>query len=211
MNQEDISLHPNVVALVPMLEGAVKLLHPYAEGAIHDLRQGKVVALFNNISKRKVGDPSVVTELGVDVRNFPDVFEPYYKINWDGRKLKCTSVTIRDETGAPIGLVCLNFDMTVFEHMSTQLDSFLTLQDKTSLNPVEKFAVNWEQQVTDFIAEYAHKHNVARSALTKEQKAELVAHMYSHGLFNYRDAAAYVGRTLGVSRATVYNYLKEIK
>lgn len=208
---KDLLSDPNTQALVPMVEGVIKLLHPYAEGAIHDLRQGKIVALYNNISKRKVGDPSVVTELGVEVKDFPDVFDPYYKTNWDGRKLKCTSITIRDNSGVPIGLICINFDTTVFETMNVQLGTFLTLQNQASMNPVEQFAVDWKRQVNEFVNAYTITNNVALSALSKNEKSDLVKQLYDHGLFNYRDAAAYVAQTLGVSRTTVYNYLKEDK
>jgi D-arginine utilization repressor len=210
MNTTD-HLHSNITALIPMLEGVVKLLYPYAEGSIHDLRAGKIVALYNNISRRKVGDPSVVTQLGVDIKDFPDVFDPYYKTNWDGRRMKCTSVTVRDQAGEPIGLVCVNFDTSAFENMNIQLDTFLTLQNKDGLNPVEQFAGNWRQQVLSFIEDYSIKNNTALAGLTKQQKSELVVALYDHGLFNYRDAAAYVGQVLDVSRTTVYNYLKEGK
>lgn len=210
MESKNADLHPNMAALVPMLEGTVKLLHPYAEGAIHDLRQGKIIALYNNISRRKVGDPSVVTQLGVDIKDFPDVFEPYYKTNWDGKKLKCTSVTIRDESGTPIGLVCLNFDTSVFETMNIQLGTFLNLKGQ-GLNPVEQFTENWRQQVSVFIDDFTVERDIALSALSKEEKSELVRRLYDHGLFNYRDAAVYVAQTLGVSRTTIYNYLKEGK
>lgn len=205
------SIHPAIQPYLPMVEGVVKLLHPYAEGAIHDLTEGKIVALFNNISKRKIGDPSVVTELGVDIKDFPDVFDPYHKTNWDGRTLKCTSITVRDEHGTPVGLVCINFDTTVFEEMNSQLGAFLTLQNAASLNPVEQFAVDWKRQVNECINAYAIEHNVALSVLSKEEKSRLIKQMYNHGLFNYRDAASYIAKALGVSRTTIYNYLKEEK
>jgi len=211
MNSAQTRLHPNIVALMPMLEATIKLLHPYAEGAIHDLRQGRIVALYNNMSKRKVGDPSMVTELGVEIKDFPDVFEPYYKTNWNDRKLKCTSITVRNETGAPIGLVCINFDTSAFENMNVQLNTFLTLADQNSLNPIEQFAVNWRQQVTAFIKDYALTNNISINALSKDEKTELVGQLYDHGLFNYRDAATHIAKTLGVSRTTIYNYLKENK
>jgi len=192
-----------------MVEGIVKLLHPFAEGAVHDLRSGKIVALYNNISKRKIGDPSVVTELGIDIKDFPDVFEPYYKTNWDGRQLKCTSITVRNEQGTPIGLVCINFDTTVFDTMNVQLGTFLTLQNQASLNPVEQFAVDWRKQVNEYINSYTVKNNVALTALNKNEKSALVKQLYVNGLFNYRDAASYIAKTLDVSRTTIYNYLKE--
>lgn len=202
------NLHPKIAALEPMVEGVVKLLYPYAEGAIHDLREGRIVALYNNISKRKVGDPSVVTELGVEVKDFPDVFDPYYKTNWDGRKLKCTSVTVRDEVGTPIALVCINFDTTVLQNMSLQLEGFLRLKNSQALNPVEQFAVDWRKQASNFIESYAAERNIAPTVLTKKDKAEIVKELYAHGLFNYRDAASHISNILGVSRTTVYNYLR---
>jgi len=204
-------IHPKAKALMPLVDGIVKLFYPYAEGAIHDLKQGKIVALYNNISRRKVGDPSAVTELGVEIKDFPDVFEPYYKTNWDGKKLKCTSVTIRDDSGYPIGLVCINFDTSVFEGFSVQLQKLLALSGKKGVNPVEQFSDNWQQQVSDYIDAYARKNNVAAHAMSAGQKADLVCDMYDHALFNYRDAAAYVAAQLHVSRATIYNYLKRGK
>ncbi|HSW74939.1 MAG TPA: PAS domain-containing protein [Candidatus Saccharimonadales bacterium] len=211
MNPRLPKLHPNITAYIPMVGGIIALLQPYAEGAIHDLRTGKIAALYNNISKRKVGDPSAVTELGIEVKDFPDFFEPYYKTNWDGRKLKCTSVTIRDENGVPIGLVCINFDTSVFENMQTQLHSFLKLKGEGGLNPIDEFAGNWQQQATAFIEEYLAKRHVALTGLAKAQKTELANQMYDHGFFNYRDAATFIAKTLSVSRATIYNYIREAK
>lgn len=201
-------LHSNITALIPLVEGIVKLLHPFAEGAVHDLKQGKIVALYNNISKRKLGDPSAVTELKIEPGDFPDVFEPYYKINWDGRKLKCTSVTVRDECGEPIGLVCINFDTSVFGDMTVNIDKLISI-DSTGLNPVEQFSDNWEQQVLDYIDDFSKRKNTAVKSMNKDLRAELVSEMYDHALFNYRDAASFIARQLDVSRTTIYNYLRE--
>lgn len=208
---EQLSIHPKAVALLPLVEGITKLFYPYAEGAVHDLQEGKIVALYNNISKRKVGDPSAVTELGIPIKDFPDVFDPYYKTNWDGRPLKCTSVTIRDDAGIPIGLICINLDTSVFEDLHAQLEKLLSLPNKKGVNPVDQFGTNWRHQVTDFIDMYVRAHNVAPSALSSEQKMALVCDMYDHALFNYRDAAAYIAKQLSVSKTTIYNYLKKGK
>jgi len=211
MNIQASQLHPNMSALIPTLEAVTKLLYPYAEGAMHDLRKGEIVALFNNLSRRQLGDPSVVTELGIEIKEFPDFFEPYYKTNWDGKKLKCTSITVRDENSTPIGLVCINFDTTAFETMNIQLDTFLNMPGTSGLNPVEQFAIDWRQQVTAFMNDYSLKNNIALTALSREEKSMLVGQLYNQGLFNYRDAAAYIAQILHVSRTTVYNYLKEGK
>ena len=194
---------------LPVIEGVTKLFYPYIEGALHDLRNGRIVALYNNISKRKVGDPSAINKfIEKHINEFPDIFEPYYKTNWDGKKLKCVSITIRDEKGIPIGLICLNFDASVFQNINLQLDKLVTLANSQSQNPIEQFTEDWQQRVNDCITNYLKENHTTLKILSKEQKQEVVNRLYNHGLFNYRKAVDYIGEQLSVSRATVYNYLK---
>ena len=94
----------------PLLKALVELFHPFAEAAVHDLEKGVVVAIYHNLSQRKVGDRSPLKELEVDVHDFPDYFAPYYKENWDGRPLKSTSITLRNKKGKAVGLICINVD-----------------------------------------------------------------------------------------------------
>ena len=56
---------------LPFIEAIVELFHPYVEAAVHDLRSGKVAAIYHNISRRKVGDATPIRELNVDAGKFP--------------------------------------------------------------------------------------------------------------------------------------------
>lgn len=67
----------------PFIESIVELFHPYVEAAVHDLKSGKIAAIYHNISRRKTGDATPIRELNVDADKFPDHFKPYYKRNWD--------------------------------------------------------------------------------------------------------------------------------
>lgn len=193
---------------LPIIEGIVSLFNPFVEAAVHDLSTGEIAALYNNISRRKVGDPSPLHELKMPVEKFPDVFDPYYKTNWDGRRLKCTSITVRDEKGRPIALICFNFDTTVFREIDLNLKTLLEVK-QTAENPIELFNENWQQRVNDCITNYLKENNITLVVLSKEQKKEAVIRLYQHGLFNYRRAADYIAEKMNISRATVYNYLKE--
>ncbi len=42
----------------PIIEAIVELFHPFVEVAVHDLEKGKIVALYNNLSRRAVGEAS---------------------------------------------------------------------------------------------------------------------------------------------------------
>ena len=189
------------------MEGVVSLFYPFVEAAMHDLTTGKVVALYNNVSKRKVGDPSPLSELGMPIEKFPDVFEPYYKTNWDGRKQKCTSITIRDELGKPIGLICFNLDTSVFQGMQLNLATLLSVKN-TAENPIELFKNNWREQIDAHIDHSLKESRVQLGSLSTDDKKKITQELYEHGLFNYKGAALYISSKLNVSRATVYNYLK---
>jgi len=206
------TLHPQLAAQLALLEGVSKLFHPNVETVLHDLQTGKIAAIYNNLSRRNVGDPSAVSKfIGDKIEKFPDVFEPYYKLNWDGRRFKCVSTTVRDETGKPIGIMCVNFDTSIFQDIQKQLDHLLSVGNEETLNPIEQFTEDWQQRVNECISNYLKENHVTIKALSKIQKGETVNRLYNHGLFNYRNAAMYISEQLQISRATVYNYLKTEK
>lgn len=192
---------------IATVEGVVALFNPFIEAAIHDLTTGKIAALYNNMSKRKVGDPSPLQELNMPLEKFPDVFDPYYKTNWDGRKLKCTSITIRDDIGRPIALICFNLDTTVFRDIELNLKTLLEVK-RNAENPIELFSEDWQKKTDTFISSHLSKKNLLISNLTGGQKKELVQELASHGVLNYKNAAPYIAGQLHISRASVYNYIK---
>lgn len=67
------------------------------------------------MSRRKVGDPTPFVEMKVNVEKIDDHTVPYAKTNWDGRELKCTTICVRDKKNNPVGLICINFDTTIFQ------------------------------------------------------------------------------------------------
>lgn len=189
------------------IQGIVELFHPFVEGALHDLRSGTLVALFNNLSQRQVGEPTPLTELNVNLERFPDYFPPYYKSNWDGRRLKCISITLRDADKVPIGLMCFNLDVTLFQDLENQFSMLLQLKQEAE-NPVELFGENWQEQVSLQLDKYLKEHKLALHQLTKSHKKDLVKYLYQKGVFNYKNAALFVADKLNISRASLYNYMK---
>lgn len=193
----------------PLVQAVVDLFHPFVEAAVHDLKQGKIVAIYHNISQRQVGDPSPIKELKVDIEEFPPYFSPYYKLNWDGRPLKCTSITMRDPEGKPIGLICLNIDTSHFQEGHRLLESFLKTKTEAA-NPIEIFGNACEQQASHVIQEHLDKKHLSLNHLNRSQKKELVQHLYRKGIFNFKNAAPFVAKKLNTSRTSVYNYIKQI-
>ena len=78
----------------PIAEAISLLLFPHAEVVLHDLNTGCIGAIFNNLSKRAIGDESLLDELD-KLSDSQDVFPPYFKINWDGRKMKSVTAVLK--------------------------------------------------------------------------------------------------------------------
>jgi len=193
----------------PLIKAIVELFHPLIEAAVHDLEKGKLVAIYHNMSQRKVGDASPLNELKVNIRDFPDYFAPYYKKNWDGRALKCTSITIRDDQKKAVGLICFNVDVSFFQDTHKVLEMFLKVKDKSE-NPIETFGSQCEEQAALVIKHYLDEKHLSLNHLNRDQKKELVQHLYHKGIFNFKNAAPFIAQYLNISRASVYNHIKQL-
>lgn len=192
-----------------MVQGMVELFYPFVEGAIHDLKSGTIAAIFNNLSQRKVGDPTPLKELNVKTEQFPDYFPPYYKTNWDGKRLKCISFTVRDSNGTAIGLVCFNLDISLFQDLESKFSALLQLT-QPSENPIDLFGDNWQDQVHAHIEHFLKDHKLTLGRLSRINKKELIVSLYNKGIFNFKNAAPFVADILKISRASLYNYMKEV-
>lgn len=193
----------------PLIKAIVELFHPLVEVAIHDLEKGTVAALYHNISQRKVGELSPLKELKVEIKDFPDFFSPYYKQNWDGRSLKCTSITMRNKKGTPIGLICINADVSVLQDSSRLLEAFLKTKSSAE-NPIEIFGSECESQAEGIIQQFLDEKSLSLNRLNRVQKRELVQKLYRKGVFNFKNAAPFVAKKLNTSRASIYNYIKQV-
>jgi predicted transcriptional regulator YheO len=147
--------------------------------------------------------------LNINIKDFPDYFPPYYKKNWDGRSLKCTTVTLRDSKEKPIGVICFNVDVSFAQETNKLLDLFLKPKLKGE-NPIELHGSGCEEQVSLFIEQYLNDHKISLKHISKNQKQDLVQFLYQKGLFDFKNAAPFVAQELNISRATVYNYIKKI-
>lgn len=194
----------------PFIKAIIELFHPFAEAAVHDLNKGKVVAIYHNFSQRKVGDPSPLHELKVKTADFPPYFTPYYKQNWDGRPLKCTSITLRDKKNKPAFLICFNIDVSSFQDQRQLLDAFLSTK-KDSLHPIDRFGSDLEDQTATLLQQYLDEHHLSLKHLNRDQKKALVQALYRKGVFNFKNAAPFIAKKLNASRATIYNYIKQLE
>jgi predicted transcriptional regulator YheO len=133
---------------------------------------------------------------------------PYPKVELDGRPISAVSVAIPDAEGDPRGLLCVNLDRSPFEDAARMLNALFA---PTTAAPPELFERDWRDQIASTVTGYCAERATSRERLTRAQRVELVGRLEQSGLFATRNAADHTATALGVSRATVYSLLKEIR
>ncbi len=184
------------------------LFRPYIEVVLHDLETEQVVHIANNFSKRELGEPSLLHE--IDFNPNDRVIGPYEKINWDGKRLKSISVVIRDDDDKPTGIMCLNADVSHFHIAKQAFDALIAVPDNGE-KPDVLFKEDWHERINEFVNAWVIENGVIVQQMTSAQRKKLVFALEDSGAFNGKNSTAYASRVLGLSRATIYNYLKQKK
>ena len=189
----------------PVAEAISMLLFPHAEVVLHNLKTKCIGAIFNNLSKRALGDESLVDEMH-QLSDSQDVFPPYFKTNWDGRKMKSVTAVLKNQAGTPIGLLCINLDISKWEEMH----HFILDMIKPALEmPDFLFKNDWREKINIYVSTYLKQHAIQLKSLDRTEKQKLLLALQKEGAFETKNAASYIADVLQISRATVYNYLKE--
>lgn len=193
----------------PLCDAISKLFYPNVEVVMHDLVSKKLVHISNAFSKRRVGDPMIN-----DIKDLSSLKEdwigPYDKTNDDGKKLKAVSTIIRDAQNTPIGMICINYNIDSMENLFESLKGFLNVNDNTKSPPV-LFSQNWKEHTNQTVERYLKEKNISISGLSTIEKKELVFYLNEEGIFEIRNVVTYLCSILNISRATIYNWLKEKK
>lgn len=189
----DLSLY------TPLCKAIVLLMKPLVEIVIHDLSSGTICFIEGALSKRQIGDASLLEQAG-----FEDDLETiiYPKLSFDGRLIKSISVPLQDKW-----LICINCDVSVFNQMQTVSQQFLAMSHETG--PKSLFAKDWQEKIHIAIHAYLQEQSWNFDGLTNAQKKNVAKHLFAMGAFNEKNATDYITTALNIGRATLFKYLKE--
>ena len=190
---------------------------PNCEVVIHDLKSNNpdssIVAIENgHVSGRKVGDgPSHVVLEALNGGGIPEDRLSYLTKTADGKTLKSTTVYIRDEDKAPIGIFSINYDITLMLAMEENLRQFTA----TAPDPVENIPEPITQNVSDLLDELIEQsvRRVGKPAalMTKEEKVKAIGFLNDTGAFLITKSGGRVCKYFGISKYTLYSYIEEAK
>lgn len=217
MNIDDL-LNPEKSVLVPVLRGIAQTLGPWFEVVIHDLKDPdhSLVFIEGNVTGRQPGAP--VTDLVLKVlRTYGDRAADiigYETRTRDGRRLRSSTMFLRDEAGRIRGCVCVNVDVSAFEQLMETLKQFTAAQAppvRANEDAVETFPTDVSEVLALLVQRAVKGLGKPPASTDRAERVELVRALDRKGAFLIKGAVDYLASILGVSRYTVYAYLEEAR
>ncbi|QAT48687.1 transcriptional regulator [Caproiciproducens sp. NJN-50] len=201
------------------------MLGPDYEIALHDLscKQPSIVAIANgSISGRGIGAP--LTNVAMQLIAEKAYLTQDWKLNYrglsaNGKVLRCSTLFIKDERGALVGLLCINFDDSRYRDLSEKVFSLCHPDDYASKNIAisatesvehETFYDNISSAMEDAFLAVTSNANIPTDRLNQEEKLEIIKLLDKKGVFMLKGAIPVVAKHLSCSQASIYRYLSKI-
>lgn len=212
MNKHDLIFQQ----LVQMAEAVVATFGKNCEACIHDLRnlQDSLVYISGSVTGRKTGAPAtdlLVKALKKPAGQLEDMYN-YRTVSGDGRILKSSTIFVKDENGTPVYAFCINFDTTEFFNASQALAPFLGQENNLSHDQIsaETFAHAPAETIEALFQQAVLEIGKQPATMNTDEKTHLVELLERNGAMQFKGAVEQIALLAGVSKYTIYNYLKKI-
>ena len=135
----------------------------------------------------------------------------YRTVSGDGRTLKSSTMFISDSSGTPTFAFCINFDTTEYFNASQALQQFLIPeQNDPPADAAETFAHSPSETIEALFQQAVLEIGKQPATMTTEEKTDLVEILERNGALQFKGAVEQIALLAGVSKYTIYNYLKKI-
>ena len=214
---ENRKVHPYLENLKSMGISLQKTLGSKSEVIIHDLSnpESSVIFIAGDLTDRDLGAP--ITDLvlrTIKNNDNPDDILNYQTKSKDGRIFKSSTMFVRDDNNEIIGCLCTNYDVTDLLLAQNIIDDFTAVDNKEkdqNFNCEENFANSIDEVLSNIIKKAKAQVDKPVPFMEKEDKLKVISYLDERGAFTIKNSVETVAEDLGVSRYTIYNYLKEIE
>lgn len=189
---------------------------PNCEIVVHDLAsaelESSIVAIENgHVSGRKLGDgPSHVVLEALNSKDELTDREPYFTKTGDGKVLKSSTIFIRDDDDEVIGVLAINYDITLLKGFEQILWSFIGEEASKNINP-EPITRNIGDLLDDLLAECERIVGRPAALMTKDERIRAIGYLDRRGAFLISKSSEKACEFFGISKYSFYSYLNEAK
>jgi predicted transcriptional regulator YheO len=183
------------------------------EVVLHDYRlpEHSVVAVAGDVTGRQVG--SAMSEIGLKLlRQGDDASDEldYLTRLPDGRSMKSSTILLRDPEGHVFGALCINLDVTEMRVLTRLIGELAGDVDPVETAPTT-FSNDIDTVIDSVLAEVEASLGHSLTRLTVAERTEVFRLLDQRGLFQVRRSVPLVAERLGLSRASVYNYIARLR
>ena len=206
------------------------VLGPTYEITLHDVhgKNSTIVAIVNgSVSGRDLDSPPTAMALRAVAENAKDMD---YRTNYNGltsgnRPLRSSTFYIKDKNDDLVGMLCVNFDDSKFQELSSQLFQLIhpdvymennivirsDVLESLKEEDTERFGDSMTSAADSVIEEVLSEGNIPVERLSQEEKIRIVAQLERRGIFRLKGAVAHVSKELHPSPASIYRYLTRVR
>lgn len=207
---------PQIFELLSRVARAiVATVGPQCEVVVHDLRQPEhsVIAISGNLTGRAVGAPVPDTDLlPHNLGSFQEDLLRLPLRTSHGRDLLSSTVWVRDTGGCIVGAICINMDFNDLRRARDLLQHALAETEFASeTERLETFATSPQDFVEIALRSALKKIDKPPHRLNRQDKIAIVSALEQAEVFRFSHTIEIIIERLGISRASIYAYLKEIR
>lgn len=210
-------MNPILKAYIPVANIIVKTFGKNCEVVLHDLTQPKKSVIYAanvDVTGRQIGQSfDHLIKMVLLNKDFKDDYVVnYFFETSDGKKIKSSSALIRDADGEVIGMLCINYDLTLTNLLQEELNGFLgNISETKEIKESEEYDLN--QDVISIIDNLIDKivKDTDVSQLTRKDSLEIIRFMDEKGIFLVKGSIDKVASYMGVSKVTIYSYLDTVR
>ena len=200
--------------LAEVVESIALAMGQSTEVVLHsfeDLGHSMLRIANSHISGRQPGSP--MTDRGLEILHRRETLGDgplcYFVRNEEGRTMRIITQVVRNPEGKMIGLLGINTDLSrpFLEHIR----GFVPSSEEPSEVIVERFPPTVQDLIHGMLADSAKKHQNRGFGRSGERARRIVSDLYRRGVFDVRGTVGLVAKELGLSRHSVYNYIREAR
>ena len=197
--------------LAKVAGGIAQTMGKDTEVAVHDLKRREMYSIANgHVTDRKPGAemPETVYEMIMGLADENDYMTGYSGVSSKGKNLRCSHIILRDDSGEPAAMMCINQDNSKLEDIRNYINSLIEVKDPNALDLENDRSIKSITQQTIMNATW----NMSDADLSsKEGKIQVIKELRRQGVFDVKAMTPYICQSLQISQTTLYNYLREIK
>lgn len=197
-----------------VVESIARAFGPSCEVVLHSLEDvsRSVVKIENaHVTGRAIGAP--MTDFGLQILRLAeetesDVVGPYFTKS-GGNTLRSVSTLLRNSRGRPLAILCINFDLSapfldLMRALLPPQSGFEGTPAAESSEPVEHFPSSVRDLIRQTLASVPPSYASDWNRRASEE-------LFKKGIFRMKGAVELAAEELGVSKHTIYYYLRDFR